>query len=326
MSYNINIQKRLIFAGIVFGVFSGLVLYTGQENLLNTFSQVWIIPDWFLWGLAVAFSLAFIDVIMVVILFGIILILGGWFVFFGAYLVPLPVLYQIFIPQTNSIQLKLLVYSVYAFILIMLLAPLIIHWYYRREQGSGRVFSTYFFVVFACIVGVIAVSLGVHYPAYFMSYFTRIYERIYEYRIWFIPVSIGIVWLVYFLITGDILIYEQIDTLKHHRKWKETAYQTGWREAEEYFHKKENDAYYRGHADGSQEARINNGREGEKKLTNVVKGADLDIEEVGRLLNLWQQKYTNAEGNKKKMKEANERLLFYTDLFKELKNRKEVIK
>ena len=324
MSFSINIRKRLIFAGIIFGLFSGLILYLGQQNLLNTFSPIWIIPDWVLWGLAIAFFTAFIDVIMLAVVSGVILILVGWFVFIGVYLIPLPILYQTFIPHTNSIQLKLIVYFIYAVVLFLLFAPFIIHWHYRRKQGLGMGVSMYSVMVFVFIGVVIAVSLSAHYSAYFISYFVWIYGHL----VWFIPVSIGIVWLVYFLITGDILIYEQIDTRKHNRKWKEDAYQTGWREAETNARRKENDAYQRGRAEGKEQASINNGREREKKLTNAKQGMDLGIEELGRLLNLWQQKYTEAEeeGNKEKMKGANDRLLFYTELFKKLKNGKEEIK
>ena len=155
MSFYINIQRRLIFAGILFGAFAGLILYLGQENLLNTFPQVWIIPDWVLWGLVIAFVTAFVDVIIVAVLIGVVLVLVGWFVFIGAYLVPLPVLYHMFIPQTNSIQLKAIVYFMYAVVLFWLSAPFIIHWHYRRQRGEGMGISMYSAMVFAFIGAVI---------------------------------------------------------------------------------------------------------------------------------------------------------------------------
>lgn len=229
MTYEINWKRRLIFAGIIFFFLSLITLFSHQEGVWNEISyHLWIIPNWILWAFIIAVGLAFIDLIFLGMILLVILSLAGNFMFAGLYRVDWLFLLWLFIPHTNNPIIEVMVYGFYAIVIMLFISLYLL----RRRVQPYRKRSKWFLYAFPVLAGLVLISAILHFSSEILSFgdplFTRLWsQNIVIDAIVYTVIGIFVLWGAWFLIFGEIFIFDWLFERKFWREWDKGMHTRG---------------------------------------------------------------------------------------------------
>ena len=228
----INWERRMIFGGIVFFILLFLTFYTHSQSTFNAFPHLWIIPSWILWIFVISFTLAFIDFVFFAVILYLLFSFLGDFLFVGIYHVNWLFLLRSFIPHTGNIAIKAMVYGFYAFVVVLLLLPILI----RRRLHPYRKKSKWAIYTLMVVGILILASVILHFSSLIESFLFPLLQSLWTPNIVVdavVYVVIGVVVLcaVWYLLFDEIFIFEFFTQRAFDRKFKEWEKQDGERRA-----------------------------------------------------------------------------------------------
>lgn len=225
----INWKKRMIFAGIVFFIILLLTFYTHSESVWNAFPfHLWSIPNTILWAFIIAFILTFIDYLYIVVFLYIIFIFAGDFIFVGIYRINWLSLLWSFAPHTNNLEVKALFYGFYAIVILLLFLPFLISHYVQPHRKRNK-WVLYAFSVLAVLV---LISAILHFSSEILFFGHWLIARLWSQNIVidtivYTVIGIFVLWGAWFLVFGEILIFDWLFERKFWREWDKGMHTRG---------------------------------------------------------------------------------------------------